>query len=423
MSEYERAGEPVDLPEDPSLAPVTVGERISSLDFIRGIAVMGILGANIIAFGQPILATMYPPAWLSPENDPDHYWWLAQFVLIDGKMRGLFSILFGAGLWLFLQKAEQRGAGQGLAIRRLAFLGLFGLIHYYFIWVGDILFLYSVSGLVLLGFLQIKPFNQLILGALAFVVSSILFAVIFGGLYYVSASGMDDSGELANVGKVMLESGSGMDAAIATGDYLAFVGHQFTVGLFNPLSALFQSTVETAGLMLIGMALMRMGFFEGLFDRRKMIVWGSTALILGTAASVWLGLWLIDQDFDIWASSLAYIGASNIPRLAMALGMAALLVVFAPGATGWLGSRISAAGRAAFTNYLGTSILMLFVFHGWALGLFGELSRPQLYLVAAIAWIVMLAWSKPWLDRYRYGPLEWLWRCLTYGKRFPLRRA
>ena len=72
---------------------------------------------------------------------------------------------------------------------------------------------------------------------------------------------------------------------------------------------------------------------------------------------------------------------------------------------------------------LGTSILMLFVFHGFALGLYGELTRPQLYIVMLVAWAIMLAWSKAWLSVYRYGPLEWLWRCLTYGKLFPIRRT
>jgi uncharacterized protein len=111
-----------------------------------------------------------------------------------------------------------------------------------------------------------------------------------------------------------------------------------------------------------------------------------------------------------------------LPRLWMVLGMAALLVAYAPSATGWLGDRVRAAGRAAFTNYLGTSVVMMLVFHGWALGLFGELNRPQLYIVVALAWVLMLAWSKPWLDRYRYGPLEWLWRSLTYRQVMPLRK-
>lgn len=416
---FAQTEQPVDL------APVSTSERISSLDFIRGIAVMGILAANIIAFGQPLMATMYPPAFLSPDNDPQHYWWLAQFVVIDGKMRGLFSVLFGAGLYLFVEKATERGAGQGLAVRRMAFLALFGLLHFYFIWIGDILFLYSVSGLALLAFYTFKPMNQLILGILGYLFSALIFGAMFGGLYWVATSGVMDAAETAEFqSKFMagMESGTRMTDAIRSGDYLAFVAANFTENLWMPISSLSMAMVETMGLMLIGMGLIRMGFFSGAFDRRKMLLWGWAGIVFGGIGTYLVGTWLISSGFDVLAGMFAYIGFSAAPRLLMILGLAALMVVYAPSATGWLGQRISAAGRAAFTNYLGTSILMLFVFHGWAFALFGELGRPQLYLVVLGAWVVMLAWSKPWLDRFKYGPLEWLWRCLTYGKKFPLRR-
>lgn len=410
---------------DEVLAPVSAGERISSLDFIRGIAVMGILAANIIAFGQPLMATLYPPAFLTDQQDPQHYWWLAQFVLIDGKMRGLFSLLFGAGLWLFIEKASARGAGVGLAVRRLAFLGLFGLIHFYFIWIGDILFLYAVSGLALLAFLTLKPVNQIVLGVLGYVVSALIFSALFGGLYWLVTSGAMGEAEAAEMQAEMtagMEADTLMSAAIRSGDYLAFLQANFSENLLMPIEGLIQAMVETMGLMLIGMGLVRIGFFSGAFDRRKMILWGAIGVIVGGLGTLWVGLWIRATGFDVMASMLGYIALSAFPRLPMILGLAALLVALAPSCTGWLGQRISAAGRAAFTNYLGTSVLMLFVFHGWGLGLYGELGRPQLYLVTLFAWIVMLAWSKPWLDRFRYGPLEWLWRCLTYGKRFPLRR-
>ena len=408
-----------------SVAPVTASERISSLDFIRGIAVMGILAANIIAFGQPLIATMYPPAFLSADGDPQHWWWIAQFVLIDGKMRGLFSVLFGAGLYLFVEKANERGAGAGLAVRRLAFLGLFGLIHFYFIWIGDILFLYSVSGLALLAFYSFKPMNQLILGLMGYLISALIFAGMFGGLYWLARSGAMGEAETAEFQTELMagmEAGTQMSEAIQSGNYFSFVAANFSENLWMPVSGLTMGMVETMGLMLIGMALMRMGFFSGAFERRKLILWGWAGLVLGALGSLWLGLWVRSTNFDLMAGMLAYVGGSAPPRLPMILGLAALMVAYAPSFTGWLGQRVSAAGRAAFTNYLGTSILMLFVFHGWALGLYGELGRPQLYLVTLFGWAVMLAWSKPWLERYRYGPLEWLWRCLTYGKWFALRR-
>ena len=116
------------------------------------------------------------------------------------------------------------------------------------------------------------------------------------------------------------------------------------------------------------------------------------------------------------------VGWSMGPRLLCVLGLVALLALWGRSAGGWLATRVSAAGRAAFSNYLGTSIVMLFVFHGWAGGLFGRLGRSELYLVMFAGWVLMLLWSKPWLDRYRFGPLEWLWRCLTYRRLFPMRR-
>jgi uncharacterized protein len=153
-----------------------------------------------------------------------------------------------------------------------------------------------------------------------------------------------------------------------------------------------------------------------------MLRWGWIGLIVGGLAHLAIGLTIQSGGFTFYGTLAAFVGWSVLPRLWMVLGMAALLVVYAPSATGWLGDRVRAAGRAAFTNYLGTSVLMMLVFHGWALGLFGELNRPQLYIVVVLAWAVMLAWSKPWLDRFRYGPLEWLWRSLTYRQVMPLRK-
>ena len=117
------------------IAPVSAssGARIASLDFIRGIAVMGILAANIVAFGQPTTAYMWPDGFLVPPNDPDHVMWAMQFVLVDGKMRGLFTLLFGAGMYLFMEKAWAKGAGRWLQARRLFWLLLFGTVHFFLI--------------------------------------------------------------------------------------------------------------------------------------------------------------------------------------------------------------------------------------------------------------------------------------------------
>ena len=198
--------------------------------------------------------------------------------------------------------------------------------------------------------------------------------------------------------------------------------HRLTEQWYEPLVNALLFGFETLPLMLIGVALYRLGFFSGAFDRGKMLRWGWIGLIVGAAAHLAIALVMQAGGFTFYGTLAAFAGLSVLPRVWMVLGMAALLVVYAPSATGWLGDRVRAAGRAAFTNYLGTSVLMMLVFHGWALGLFGELNRPQLYVVVVLAWVVMLAWSKPWLDRFRYGPLEWLWRSLTYRRAMPLRK-
>jgi uncharacterized protein len=211
-------------------------------------------------------------------------------------------------------------------------------------------------------------------------------------------------------------------AIIQNGSWFDFVGHNFAVHGLDPFSMIFVFAFETVPLILLGMALYRMGLFSGGFAPGRQRMWGWLGVIGGTLVTIPIALWGASTGPSYWGSLAALTAFSFLPRLPVVVGLAALLALWGAHANGWLGRRIKAAGRAAFTNYLGTSILMLFVFHGWAGGLYGELNRPQLYIVVASTWVLMLLWSKPWLDRFRFGPLEWLWRCLTYGERFPLKR-
>ncbi len=413
-----------------TIAPVASGERIATLDFIRGLAVMGILAANIVAFGQPFDAYMYPAAFLTDPADPGGWMWIAQFVAVDGKMRGLFTLLFGAGLVLFMEKAWARGATRALQVWRLVILMAFGLVHFFLIWPGDILFLYAATGLLALGALRWSIKAQLAAGLAGYMLGVIVWGMAMSMPWLIVETPFGDSspelaqqraGLIAGIDATLAESAV-PNAAIAAGDYSTLVMHRLTAEWYDPIVNALLFGFETFPLILLGMALYRLGFFSGAFDRRQMLRWGWAGVVIGGLAHLAIGLVMRADGFSYYGTLAAFVGWSPLPRLWMVLGLAALLVVWAPSATGWLGDRVRAAGRAAFTNYLGTSIVMMFVFHGWALGLFGELSRPALYLVMVLAWVIMLAWSKPWLDRYRYGPLEWLWRCLTYRKLFPLRR-
>ncbi|MHA6334490.1 DUF418 domain-containing protein [Qipengyuania sp. CAU 1752] len=419
-------------PDTESLvAPVsaTNGGRLASLDFIRGFAVMGILAANIVAFGQPFQAYMYPDSFLTGHGEASNWLWIAQFVAVDGKMRGLFTLLFGAGLYLFMEKAWARGATRWLQARRLLWLGLFGMVHFFLIWRGDILFYYAACGLIALLCLKWSMRTQFWVGLIGYTVGALAYAAMLVPLAMVASGPTGDTEEYAEM-RVDLQNGKqdmlaedAIDSQLKIdGDYIGLTRHRFEEHAWDPLSNLLLFGLETLPLILLGVALFRMGLFSGGLDRRKMLAWGWTGLGVGAVLHLAIALWAKAGGFTYYGTLAAFIGISPIPRLMMTLGLAALLTLAASTANGWLGQRVSAAGRAAFTNYLGTSILMLFVFHGWALGLFGELNRPALYGVVLVSWAIMLAWSKPWLERYRFGPFEWLWRCLTYGKVFPLRR-
>ncbi|RJY09113.1 DUF418 domain-containing protein [Aurantiacibacter aquimixticola] len=418
-----------DTPRGAEPAPAKPKERIASLDLIRGIAVLGILGANIVAFGQPFTAYMWPDAWIGPTGDPDNWLWVAQFVLIDGKMRGLFTLLFGAGLALFMDKAWERGASRALQARRLAWLLVFGLIHFFFIWRGDILFLYSVSGFVAMAFLRWSARNLLVIGLLGYVMAGFAFVLFMGFPYLLAdtALGQDPKMAEATAGLTEAKQDVGRDDALerevlTDGSYIDFVTHQFSEHLTDPLISLSTFMFETLPLMLIGMGLYRAGLFGGGLNARKQAIWGWLGVIVGSALTLLIALAMRDGGLTYWGTIAAFTGFTHHVRLPVVLGLAALLALYGAHASGWLAERLSAAGRAAFTNYLGTSVLMMLVFHPWAGGLWGELTRPELYLVVLFGWAVMLGWSKPWLERFRYGPLEWLWRCLTYWRFFPLKR-
>lgn len=409
--------------------PLGGAGRIASLDFIRGIAVMGILVANIVGFGQPHFAALWPDAFLAPRGHSDDWLWLAQFVAIDGKMRGLFSLLFGAGMALFMDRAWGRGASRWLQARRLAWLLLFGLAHFFLLWRGDILTTYALCGLVVLPMLRWDAVRLLALGLTGYVFGSLYYAAAFGLSYMASLSPPGESAVFDTLTRQMdqyrideLADGKFEATIIQAGDYPGYVAHTVLEHGVEIPFMFYSALFETVPLMLIGVALYRMNLFAAGRDMASVRRWGWSGLLAGAAMSLAIGLWTLASGFDFTATILAQSGLAPLARLPMILGLAALLAIAGNTVNGAFSKRVSATGRMAFSNYLGTSLVMLFVFQGWALGLFGQLDRPRLYLVAAATCVAMFAWSPWWLARFRYGPLEWLWRCLTYNRMLPLRR-
>jgi len=400
--------------QPPLAAPATVSERLPSLDFIRGIAVMGIVFANVIGFGQPFLGYSWPGGFATPPQASDKWLWAAQLVLIDGKMRGLFTLLFGAGLALFADRSAGRGEGLNRQARRLAFLLLFGLAHFYLLWRGDILALYAMCGFIAMFALRWPPIVQFSAGLVAYVAGALSDSLSYG-LYW--RSGLDA------VGPESERSDAARELAIAThGSYADYVGHGWSEHRWNWLDGFLYTAPETIPLMIMGATLYRAGLFDGRLDPGIQCRWGWGGVAAGTAGTVVLALWAMQGGITYTEGLFVTEGPMALLRLPVVIGLAALLAGWAPRAGGGLVSRTVSAGRMAFSNYLGTSLMMLAVFQPPGLRLFGQMTRIELYLLAAAVCGLMLAWSQPWLGRFRYGPLEWVWRCLTYQRRFQLRR-
>jgi uncharacterized protein len=197
---------------------------------------------------------------------------------------------------------------------------------------------------------------------------------------------------------------------------------QHNLGLWQgPLNSLWQAGWETLAYMLFGMAALRSGFLTGAWERKRYLKVIAVGFGVGIPVYALLASWLINQNFSVVATVAGWLAATVPFRPFMILASAASIILLTRRG-GWLTRRLAAAGRAAFTNYLGTSILMTFLFYGYGLGLFGHLTRIQLWLPVIGAWAIMLLWSKPWLDRFNYGPFEWLWRSLARLRFQPMRK-
>ena len=247
--------------------------RLIGLDFTRGIAVLGILAANIVAFGQPFNAYMWPAQFQTGHGPVSDWMWVVQFVLIDGKMRGLFTLLFGAGLVLFMDKAWAKGATRWLQARRLFWLLIFGLIHFYLIWRGDILILYAVAGFFAMLCLRWSAKTLMAVGITGYVLGALLFAGGMGMSWAVADTSLGNSEQMApmradlasEVDKVIADD-TAETALIQSGEYRAFVEHNFAEHGGDPLFSMLLFGFETWPLMLIGMALFNIGMFNGGLD-------------------------------------------------------------------------------------------------------------------------------------------------------------
>lgn len=405
--------------------------RFATLDGLRGVAVMGIVTINISAFALPDAAYFNPLA-AGGESAADRAAWYAALILFDGKMRGLFAMLFGAGLILFAERAEAEGRRPGHAhAARMGWLLLFGLMHYYLLWSGDILAQYAVIGMVA-WFARQWRWRTLLIGAMALIAVQTAALSFHAALLFELREAAGTSGaDPATVVRWQSEARRiGADpAAIAAevaryrdGSYAALIEYRLTRLRFGPALAMAATGLETLAMMLLGMAALKGGLLTGGWPRDaclRLIRWGYG---IGLAAMAGLALVIAASGADSLVS-FAVVTAWSVPaRAPIMLAHAALVLLWLGGRTGGLGERVQAAGRMAFSNYLLTSLVMTTLFYGYGGGWFGELGRVTLTGIVVTMAAIMLLWSRPWLARHHQGPVEWLWRSLAKGKVQPMRR-
>ena len=398
----------------------TSTDRIVSLDVIRGVAVMGIFSVNVVAFAMVEAAYFNPPVY-GFEQLGDRLVWLLNFVLVDGKMRSLFSMLFGASMLLVADRAEAAGRnGPSVHYRRMAVLLLFGLAHFYFLWFGDILATYAFVGMIAF-LLWRAPVAMLAALALTAYLITFLTAADGAAEFARHVATARASGDLNAIGYFAPSAEAIRRDLDLHQSYAAFVANMTGPRLWNPVEIVRLLLPETFSLMLLGMAGYRSGFLTGEWSERSYRRIALFGVLGGALFSAALAAWVWADGFQLPHTVNALETWSIPAHPVMACGYAALIILLSA-KRGWLAERVAAVGRAAFTNYLGTSIAASLIFGGWGLGLYGQLSRGEAWLLVPIFWLAMLAWSKPWLDRFAYGPFEWLWRSLSRGRPQPMRR-
>ena len=389
--------------------PINLKNRIHSLDLIRGFAVLGILIMNITSYSQIGMAYMNPTIGAGLEGY-NQYFHGFNYIFADTRFMSIFSMLFGAGVVLFTQRIEAKGKQVAAwHYKRMFWLLLFGLIHAYFIWVGDILVAYAICG-SLVFFFRKKSIRTL------FIMAVILFLIPIS-LNFMTYYGMPkDALESTFAFFYPSTEQIAVQTKIMQGSYL----EQMPLRLENALelqTLVFMIEIfwRTSALMLLGMVLYRKGILSA--DKstayyEKMICVGFLpGLILSSIglsqmyASEWSGAYVMN------------IGANYkfISGLFMALGYIGLVIwIYKKGIFKKFQNRLQATGRMAFTNYIGMSLICTLIFNGHGLGLFGTFDRLQQFLIVIGLWVIMLIISPLVLKKYQFGPLESMWRKLTY---------
>ncbi len=372
--------------------------RITNLDFIRGFALLGILVINIIAFGLPLTATSNPSTF-GIDNTLDWTVLIISSVFFEYKMMGLFSMLFGVGIMIFLENAQEKTTKpKTLAIWRNFILLCFGLIHMS-IWIGDVLAPYAICAFLLIIFPDVKKPILIFIAIVFLMIAFIVITNYFSSLY-------DTNGNLISQEEWVLLASEGGELSYGKFWFPDSESFGNLVGMWWYIGAFFRAI----SLMLFGILLYKLNIIQGKKDilfYKKMAIFGYS---VGLPLSIYSIYLLVSTDYD---PSVLFISNifNTLSVIPMVLGYTGVLTILNFKLRDSISSRLQACGKLAFTNYITQTLFGVFLLGAFGLDTF---SRSELIIFVFLVWIVQIAWSKPILEKFNYGPLEWVWRKLTY---------
>jgi len=403
-------------------SPVEATERIRSIDILRGFAVLGILVMNVQDFSM-ISAAYFNPTIYGDLAGANWLVWLFSHIFADQKFMTLFSLLFGAGIVLFTSRAESKGVrAAGVYYRRTLWLLLFGVLHGYCLWSGDILYAYAMCALLAYLFRRRSPRTLLILGLASLTICS--------WIYLSAGLSMSEwPPEQVETMREEMWAPAADEIADEVAAYSGGYGEQMRDRIPSTVSMhteafFFYFLWRAGGLMLIGMALYRWRVFSAERSNRFYL----TMLISGFGIGVPLIVQGIRKHIDHgWSFEYSFFLGSQYnywgSLFVAAAYIGGIMLIVRSVKSERLLAPLAATGRMAFTNYIMQTALCTFIFYGHGFGLFGSVERTSQILLVIAVWIFQIALSRIWLEHFRFGPLEWLWRSLTYWKAQPMRRA